>query len=134
MIKHSRPTIFFVILSLIIFVFESLIMSFLGQFFYVFGYLENFIDALMLMGLVIPFIYFFSYKPLLKEINNNKKIQDNLMQINKNSEANAKNVYKANQELIKKTKELEELNKFMVGRELKMIELKKQILKYENHK
>lgn len=41
---------------------------------------------------------------------------------------------KVEKNLAKKLQELEEINKLMIGRELKMIELKKKLQKYENKK
>lgn len=87
----------------------------------------NLLDAIFLLIIVVPLIYFLSYRPLINEIKISQEAQDNLRKLNLEFEYNVKTVLRTNRELTAKTKELEDLNKHMVGRELKMIELKKQI-------
>lgn len=59
-------------------------------------------------------------RELSMEIENRKQVEEELKQRNQNFET-------VNKEIIQKSEDIEKMNKLMVGRELVMVELKKQI-------
>lgn len=80
LIYKKEPVRFFVILLTGIFLTELFIMVIISGFGLNFEWLLHFADALLLAGLVSPIIYFFSFRPLMKQVKETQRFNKMLEQ------------------------------------------------------
>lgn len=138
MIVNIKKTTKEQILNILILVSQLVLVIFLGILFFLFksnfsGLFSFIVLFLLIIFIATSFFYFFTLK---KQINRQKKAEDELSDLNKNLEQKVQERTKVLEESEVKIemalKETERINKLMVGRELEMIKLKKEIIDLKN--
>jgi hypothetical protein len=153
--KNTKPIQFFIRTISYIFISEAIVMFFLSKLPSLSLYVEAFFDAFMLSVIVLPLLYFTLFKPMRNYIVEKDKVEEQLAiknreliekqklliektkiaeeskttaQEEKIKAENAREfAEKQEAETRKQAEELKKMNQFMIDREHRMVELKKEI-------
>jgi septal ring factor EnvC (AmiA/AmiB activator) len=147
---NKNPQLLLLLLLLTVFMTEFGLMFLLHFFPELPTLVETLIDATLLVSVIGPVLFVFIFRPLVNEIaarrkaeeslsasvENEKKKADEVRALNQQLAANEEQLKAtnhhllANQEALQaKMKELDKMNKFMVDREMRIIEMKKEVNK-----
>jgi len=85
--RYSRPTELFLVIAAAIFLGEVIVMFVLAAIPPIPVVMEAFLDGTMITVLMVPFLYFLAYRPMVAEIEWRRKAQEDLIVLNRELDA-----------------------------------------------